>query len=560
MERCLVQFMHPGGEHGPDQGSIKHWNVGDHKRKFIRLPGESLDSAAPSARRRTSELVFWAEWEPESRVEPIAKPMPSGPRWLHAPFYLPPKNFRRDGKVLQNTDPFVYGNRFLYTVCRQWKRNSGLYRPTFLRDLDVGSLILFGSHKRGEFVLDTVFVVASSVLHDAESYEEVLAGRVPEAYADVALRPAYEWDRGEELRLYLGAAPSDSVDGMFSFVPCMPAAQAQRSGFPRPTLRLDGLITPGLMMGAKATRNLSREQMRSIWSRLVEQVLEQGLKLGTYFEVPEPRAPELATDVPEYVERRIRQPKPAGCRILPSSTPVVAFGNPRTSRVATLGLNPSRIEFTVDGSELEGVARRFETLESLNVRSLEDAPALAIAKVVQRCNGYFQGNPYRRWFDRLEDVLRAVGASYYDGTACHLDLSQWATDPVWNALDSSIRERLMHDGAAFLIEQLRCEPIELLLLNGRGVINGFVGAVGDQLHQVRGVSDYEAAAAFYAGSFERTRVIGWSTNLQSSWGVTKELRRLIAERVGELSGPIDMARLVAARSEGSRSRGSLVTK
>ena len=33
---------------------------------------------------------------------------------------------------------------------------------------------------------------------------------------------------------------------------------------------------------------------------------------------------------------------------------MVAFGDPSTARVATLGLNPSRIEFEVDGVELDG--------------------------------------------------------------------------------------------------------------------------------------------------------------------------------------------------------------
>jgi hypothetical protein len=289
LERCFVQFMHPGGEHGPDASDLKLWNMGEHKRKFIRLEGESLDSAAPSARARSEELVFWAEWEPESEVEPINDPIPMGPQWLHRPFFATPTAFRQGERGLQNTDPFVYGDRFLYTLCRQWKRSSGgAYGPTYLRDLEIGSLILFGSHKWGEFLLDTVFVVGSSVLHDARSWEDVLVGRVPDAYADVTLRPTYVWEGPEKLRLYQGATPRDRVDGMFSFAPCLPAAEAP-SGFPRPTIRLEDLITPGLMMGSKATRSLSREGMRDIWSSVVDQVLEQGLELGTRFDVPERR-------------------------------------------------------------------------------------------------------------------------------------------------------------------------------------------------------------------------------------------------------------------------------
>jgi hypothetical protein len=63
--------------------------------------------------------------------------------------------------------------------------------------------------------------------------------------------------------------------------------------------------------------------------------------------------------------------------------------------------------------------------------------------VVADCAAYFQRNPYRRWFDPLDELLRAgVGASFYDGTACHLDLVQWATDPVWGQMsDERARRR-----------------------------------------------------------------------------------------------------------------------
>jgi hypothetical protein len=40
--RCFVQFIHPGGEHRPDAGDTKHWNVGDHRRKFLTRPGRDI--------------------------------------------------------------------------------------------------------------------------------------------------------------------------------------------------------------------------------------------------------------------------------------------------------------------------------------------------------------------------------------------------------------------------------------------------------------------------------------------------------------------------------------
>ena len=122
--------------------------------------------------------------------------------------------------------------------------------------------------------------------------------------------------------------------------------------------------------------------------------------------------------VPSYVAARIRRAPPADCHVLPGSTPVVAFGDPRRSAVATLGLNPSRIEFEQRGVELDGPLRRFETLRSLGVERLDDAPDVAVVRVWQRCNAYFHGNPYG-WFKRLEAVLNAVDASYFgDGPRC----------------------------------------------------------------------------------------------------------------------------------------------
>lgn len=220
--------------------------------------------------------------------------------------------------------------------------------------------------------------------------------------------------------------------------------------------------------------------------------------------------------------------------MLAGSTPVIAFGNPQSSTVATLGLNPSRIEFEERGVELDGRYRRFETLRSLGVSTLEDADDELVERVVERCNTYFHGNPYR-WFDRLEEMLNAVDASYFDDTACHLDLSQWATDPTWNGLPRSVQQRLVTNDAQFLRAQLEAEHVRLLLLNGRAVINAFQRELRGQLQQEpEDVTDRTVASKLYTGRLDGVRVIGWSTNLQSSFGVTTVLRAKLAERVREL--------------------------
>lgn len=63
------------------------------------------------------------------------------------------------------------------------------------------------------------------------------------------------------------------------------------------------------------------------------------------------------------------------------------------------------------------------------------------------------------------------------------------------------------------------------------MIKGVVAALKTQLTSVASAG----GAAFYTGRHDGVSVIGWSTNLQSSRGVTREARRAIAERVAELA-------------------------
>lgn len=245
--------------------------------------------------------------------------------------------------------------------------------------------------------------------------------------------------------------------------------------------------------------------------------------------------------IPPYIEARIRRSQPAESYIVPGSTPVLAFGDVRNAQVATLGLNPSRVEFTDDkGNLLEGDRRRLATLQSLGTPDLATAPSNVIEQVFADCNRYFYQRPYRRWFDQLEPILESCGASYYNGTACHLDLVQWATNPTWGKLAPAVRGRLITEDAAFLNTQLQNEGIRLLLVNGNGVWKQLRAAMVEKLkfeHQefIEGLScqNTQLNAGWLLG---KIRVIAWNTNLQSSFGVTTELREELARRVALLYG------------------------
>ena len=239
--------------------------------------------------------------------------------------------------------------------------------------------------------------------------------------------------------------------------------------------------------------------------------------------------------MPAYIAERIRRPRPEGCGVVVGSTPVVAFGDFRRARVATLGLNPSKSEFlNTYGQELIGADRRLATLASLGVDLLDHASDTVVAEVVADCIGYFQRNPYRRWFDQLQRILDPLGVSYYNGSAAHLDLVQWATDPVWRHLSPPTRARLLRDDAAFLRQQLENEQIAVLLLNGRSVIAHLQHAFGIPLAVSHRITSGRLTTDLVAGVIGRCAIVGWSTNLQSSFGVTGDLRDQLAITVAAL--------------------------
>jgi hypothetical protein len=237
--------------------------------------------------------------------------------------------------------------------------------------------------------------------------------------------------------------------------------------------------------------------------------------------------------IPGFVEHRIRQEPPGGVRVVPGSTPVVSFGNYRKATVATLGWNPSRHEFLDRaGRELDGEFRRLHTHRSIGQALLRKPGLDPVRLVLDRSNDYFQGTPYH-WFNKLERVLNHIGASYWNGTACHLDLVQWATDPVWSELSEDEKDTLLNADIHFLRHQLRTSPMEVLLLNGRGIINAAQERLGIELESVGKRSEHRAE--FFVGQLTTsTQVVGWSTNLQSSRGVSNDDIRAIMNRVSRL--------------------------
>jgi hypothetical protein len=280
----VVQFIHPGSEHNPGKANRMAWRVTNpHARKFLRRPGRYLDG---NREEREADLVFWGEWEGPSDVVERWDHDDYLPRFLHEPIWGPPPTpgFR------QNTDPWVFGDTFRYSNCKQLTYRGN---PTALQRLTPGSVVLFGSHLGGEFVLDTVFVVG-----DAEPDPYVPSDNgdldVDDAFRVCTLNSVATTDGADALfTLFRGATPGRPVNGMYSFVPCR-RADAPYPRFKRPALASSRYVNPTIKQGMKGTGNpISLAGATKSWEQVRDQVLDAGCLLGVAFATPpwQPSAP-----------------------------------------------------------------------------------------------------------------------------------------------------------------------------------------------------------------------------------------------------------------------------
>ncbi|WP_127784349.1 hypothetical protein [Rhodococcus sp. X156] len=209
--------------------------------------------------------------------------------------------------------------------------------------------------------------------------------------------------------------------------------------------------------------------------------------------------------------------------MIPRSLPIVAQGDPSVAAVATLTVNPSKLELTTPtGTWLAGEYRRVESLRSLDVTDAATLTDEQVAAVVARCYGYFQANPHRPAFAALEELLGAVGAgSYYDGTACHLHLVQWATNPVWHGLPPAVREQLVAADADFLRWQLRSSGVRRVLVNGGNALEwlvraGLVAAFETEEVEYRNAKGNLRTMTLSSAEVDGVRWQGWPTPVEDT--------------------------------------------
>lgn len=230
--------------------------------------------------------------------------------------------------------------------------------------------------------------------------------------------------------------------------------------------------------------------------------------------------------------------------LVKGSTPVVSFGNPTLAKVVTVGINPSSNEFQKSGKSkdlLVGKKKRLVDTEVLGLTNPKSLTKEQAIQVIEGCYNYFNKkghNPYMTWFKHLNDnINKHFGADFQDQSAAHLDLVQWATDPVWGGIDSDeVKADLLKSDAEFLRYQIENKKYDIVFMSGSQVTEQLVatGIVEVTLTHQTGYktkSGKPRKLEFYRGTTRNgSLVLGWSRTFPGHYiskealpGVVKEL-------------------------------------
>ncbi|MGH2532607.1 MAG: hypothetical protein ACRDJW_09900 [Thermomicrobiales bacterium] len=228
---------------------------------------------------------------------------------------------------------------------------------------------------------------------------------------------------------------------------------------------------------------------------------------------------------------------------VPESLPILFFGDLLTARIATVGLNPSRREYTDKRDrELDGPQRRFETLRSLGATDRAILSPEQCNKAVATMRAYYRpSGPAYSWFAPLVRVVRGMGFEYATGDVAHLDLVQEATDPTWSALNAKHPDEALAlrtaDGP-FLRWQMEAFPLNVLVCNGRTVFDGVCQLTEAEFVASHKIARLNCHVAVAKVGGRRLGVIGWNIPLARPTGLTSEdqvaLGRHFAQHLAEL--------------------------
>ncbi len=243
--------------------------------------------------------------------------------------------------------------------------------------------------------------------------------------------------------------------------------------------------------------------------------------------------PDTATLTALY--QRLR--RPPRVHSVAGSLPILFFGDLFSAQIATVGINPSDQEYLDGkGNELDGAARRFETLSSLHASSRQTLTNAQCAQAIATMRSYFAQPPTNsaqtstvyRWFRSLERVLEGMGLSYSKGQVAHLDLVQEATTPTWSALVRSHRseaDSLLADDLPFLQWQIATFRLHAVICNGMTVFRRVCGLLDQPVDIANSTQGGMALVTCYATHGQirgRTiTVVGWNIPLARPTGLGK---------------------------------------
>ena len=238
---------------------------------------------------------------------------------------------------------------------------------------------------------------------------------------------------------------------------------------------------------------------------------------------------------------RILRPAPDGLGVVPGTTPVVSFGDISRARIATISINPSHREFVDSRGELLAPGKkRLADRESLGGEFGRELTTQDAQTVFDGCNSYFTHGKTYGWFKTMQAaVLDAFNVNFSNGTACHLDLVQWATKPIWGELCSSQRAKLLAADTEFLAHQLKTGSSSIILMNGQQVVSQLT-SVGIVETEIAYKSSYltkagEVSYTVYSGRSPAAPdplFLGWSFYVQNM-RITLEARKALVSSIRE---------------------------
>lgn len=231
-------------------------------------------------------------------------------------------------------------------------------------------------------------------------------------------------------------------------------------------------------------------------------------------------------DIEIRLHERLR--RPASPSTVPGSLPVLFFGDLLMAKIATVSLNPSRLEYlNKRGEELDGPERRFETLGSLRAGDRSSLSAGQCNRAISTMRGYFDpGRPAYSWFAPLARVAQGMGRPYSAREAAHLDLVQEATVLPWSKLAAERPEEvqmLLDQDRPFLLWQLETFPLEVLVCNGKTTLGSMVGLTGADVIAEGTLTPRRKWTVAVATVGSRTMAVaGWNMPLAQAPGMTRE--------------------------------------